>query len=68
MQKLVFKLIEQLDTMSTDIDELKKQTGEWGRSTKGNKQIEATKELNGAMSALFDMTDNGFEEMIDQMK
>ena len=60
------KLIEQLDTMSTDIDELKKQTGEWGEAQ--NKQIEATKELNGAMSALFDMTDNGFEEMIDQMK
>ena len=60
------KLIEQLDTMSTDIDELKKQTGEWGEAQE--KQIEATKELNGAMSALFDMTDNGFEEMIDQMK
>lgn len=60
------KLIEQLDTMSTDIDELKKQTGEWGEAQE--KQIEATKELNGAMSALFDLTDNGFEEMMDQMK
>jgi FtsZ-binding cell division protein ZapB len=60
------KLIEQLDTMSTDIEEVKKQTGEWGEAQQ--EQIKATTELNGAMSALFDLTDNGWETMIDQVK
>lgn len=60
------KLIEQLDTMSTDIEEVKKQTGEWGEAQQ--EQIKATTELNGAMSALFDLTDNGWEAMIDQVK
>lgn len=60
------KLIEQLDTMSTSIDAVKKQTGEWGEAQQA--QIKASAELNDAMSALFDMTDNGFEGMIDQMK
>lgn len=60
------KLIEQLDTMSTDIEEVKKQTGEWGEAQQ--EQIKATNELNGAMSALFDLTDNGWEGMIDQVK
>lgn len=60
------KLIEQLDTMTTDIEEVKKQTGEWGEAQQ--EQIKATNELNGAMSALFDLTDNGLEGMIDQVK
>lgn len=60
------KLIEQLDTMTTDIEEVKKQTGEWGEAQQ--EQIKATNELNGAMSALFDLTDNGWEGMIDQVK
>lgn len=60
------KLIEQLDTMSTSLEEVKKQTGEWGEMQEA--QIKATAELNGAMSALFDVTDNGWEGMIMQMK
>lgn len=60
------KLIEQLDTMTSDIEEVKKQTGEWGEAQQ--EQIKATNELNGAMSALFDLTDNGWEGMIDQVK
>lgn len=60
------QLIEQLDTMSTSLDEVKKQTGEWGEGVEA--QIKATTELKGALSALFDVTDNGFEGMIDSAK
>lgn len=60
------KLIEQLDTMTTDIEKAKEQTGEWGEAQK--EQIKATAELNNAMSALFDVTDKGFESAIDQIK
>ena len=60
------KLIEQLDTMSTSIDEVKKQTGEWGEEQEEN--IKVTAELNGAWSALFDMTDNGWESMVHEVE
>lgn len=60
------KLIEQLDTMSTNLEEVKKQTGEWGEAQTA--QIKATAELNNAMSALFDVTDKGFEGVIDNLK
>ena len=60
------KLIEQLDTMSTDLDKVKEQTGEWGNAQ--SELIQVNTELNGVMSALFDVSDNGFEEMIDQAK
>ena len=60
------KLIEQLDTMSTNLEEVKKQTGEWGEAQTA--QIKATAELNDAMSALFDVTDKGFEGIIDSLK
>lgn len=60
------KLIEQLDTMSTSIDEVKKQTGEWGKEQEEN--IKVTAELNGAWSALFDMTDNGWESMVHEVE
>ena len=59
------KLIEQLDTMSTSLDEVKKQTGEWGKEQEEN--IKVTAELNGAWSALFDMTDNGWESMVHEV-
>ena len=59
------KLIEQLDTMSTSLDEVKKQTGEWGKDQEEN--IKVTAELNGAWSALFDMTDNGWESMVHEV-
>lgn len=60
------KLIEQLDTMSTSLDEVKKQTGEWGKEQAEN--IKVTAELNGAWSALFDMTDNGWESMVHDVE
>ena len=60
------KLIEQLDTMSTSLDEVKKQTGEWGDEQEEN--IKVTAELNGAWSALFDMTDNGWESMVHEVE
>lgn len=60
------KLIEQLDTMSTSLEEVKKQTGEWGKDQE--EDIKAVAELNGAWSALFDMTDNGWEMMIHKVE
>lgn len=60
------KLIEQLDTMSTSLDEVKKQTGEWGKEQEEN--IKVTAELNGAWSAMFDMTDNGWESMVHEVE
>lgn len=60
------QLIEQLDTMSTDIDEVKKQTGEWGEAQEEN--IRLNKELNDYLSTMFDMSQNGFEEMIERGK
>ena len=60
------KLIEQLDTMSTSLEEVKKQTGEWGKAQED--EIKAVAELNGAWSAMFDMTDNGWEMMIHKVK
>lgn len=60
------QLIEQLDTMTTDIEEVKKQTGEWGKTQEEN--IELHKELNSYLSSMFDMSQHGFEEMIEQGK
>lgn len=60
------KLIEQLDTMSTSLEEVKKQTGEWGDEQEDN--IKVTAELNGAWSALFDMTDNGWDSMVHEVE
>lgn len=60
------QLIESLDGISTKMEEVKAQTGEYGELQE--QQIEATKELNDAMSALFDVSQGGFEEMILQVK
>lgn len=60
------QLIEQLDTMSTSLDEVKKQTGEWGETQLEN--IKLHKELNSYLSSMFDMSQHGFEEMIEQGK
>lgn len=60
------ELIKSIETMSIDIEEAKKQTGEWGETQQ--KLIQADKELNDVMSALFDATDNGFESWIDNGK
>lgn len=60
------QLIEQLDTMTTDIAEVKKQTGEWGETQLEN--IKLHKELNTYLSSMFDMSQHGFEEMIEKGK
>ena len=60
------QLIEQLDTMTTDIEEVKKQTGEWGETQLEN--IKIHKELNTYLSSMFDMSQHGFEEMIEKGK
>ena len=60
------QLIEQLDTMSTSLDEVKKQTGAWGETQLEN--IKLHKELNSYLSSMFDMSQHGFEEMIEKGK
>ncbi len=60
------KMIEQLDTMNTDLDKLKGTTGEYGE--KLNEQREANEELNRVLSAMFDMSDKGFGEMLISVK
>ena len=60
------QLIEQLDTMTTDIEEVKKQTGEWGETQL--ESIKLHKELNSYLSSMFDMSQHGFEEMIEKGK
>lgn len=56
------QLIEQLDTMSTSLDEVKKQTGAWGDVQLEN--IKLHKELNTYMSSMFDMSQHGFASII----
>lgn len=56
------QLIEQLDTMSTSIDEVKKQTGTWGDVQLEN--IKLQKELNTYMSSMFDFSQKGFASII----
>lgn len=60
------KMIEQLDTMNTDLDKLKETTGEYGE--KMNEQREANEELNRVLAAMFDMSDKGFGEMLISVK
>ena len=56
------QLIEQLDTMSTSLDEVKKQTGAWGDVQLQN--IKLHKELNTYLSSMFDMSQHGFASII----
>lgn len=60
------QLIEQLDTMTTDIEKVKKQTGEWGETQLEN--IKLHRELNTYLSSMFDMSQHGFEKMIEKGK
>nr|DAU42884.1 MAG TPA: minor tail protein [Caudoviricetes sp.] len=60
------KMIEQLDTMNIDLNKLKDTTGEYGK--KVNEQREANEELNGVMSAMFDMSQKGFGSMLANAK
>ena len=56
------QLIEQLDTMSTSLDEVKKQTGAWGDTQLEN--IKLQKELNTYTSYMFDFSQKGFASII----
>lgn len=60
------KMIEQLDTMNIDLEKLKETTGEWGE--KMAEQKKANEELNKTLSALFDVSDKGFESMLMSVK
>lgn len=60
------ELIKSIETMSTDINEVKEQTGEWGKMQQ--ELIDANTELSNVTTALFDLTDNGFEGWIDKGK
>ena len=60
------QLIEQLDTMSTSLDEVKKQTGAWGKTQEEN--IALQKELNSYMSSMFDFSQKGLGSIIAQGK
>ena len=60
------QMIEQLDTMTKDIEEVKKVTGEYGEATR--EQMEKQKELNNVISSMFDVTDKGFEEALIHVK
>ena len=60
------QMIESLDKISTKLEDVKKQTGEYGELQE--QQLKANKELNDAMSALFDMSQQGFGSMIANVK
>lgn len=60
------QLIEQLDTMTTKIEDVKAVTGEYGQMQE--EQLKASEELNNAMSTLFDMSGKGWEVMTMQIK
>lgn len=56
------QLIEQLDTMTTKLDDVKKQTGAWGKVQEEN--IRLQRELNTYMSSMFDFSQKGFASII----
>lgn len=60
------EMLTMFDQMSTDLEKVKEQTGEYGKMQE--KQIEAQRELNDVTSALFDMSQNGFGGMIANVK
>ena len=60
------ELIKSLAVMTTDIEKVKEQTGEWGKQQE--QMIAANEELRNVTAALFDVTDNGFEGVINQAK
>lgn len=60
------QMIEMLDTMTTKIDDVKAVTGEYGQMQE--EQLEAQRELNDAVSTLFDVSEGGFETVIGYIK
>lgn len=60
------QMIEMLDTMTTKIDDVKAVTGEYGQMQE--EQLDAQRELNDAVSTLFDVSEGGFETVIGHIK
>lgn len=60
------QMIEMLDTMTTKIEDVKAVTGEYGQMQE--EQLEAQRELNDAVSTLFDVSEGGFETVIGYVK
>lgn len=60
------QMIEQLDTMTKSIEEVKAVTGEEGAAMR--EQVKAQTELNNVTSAMFDATDKGFKTITIQAK
>lgn len=58
------EMIESLAEMSTSLEDVKAQTGEYGELLLEN--ISTEEELNNVTAALFDMTDNGWENIKQQ--
>ena len=55
------KLVAELSKMSTDIEEIKKQTGEWGELN--DTLVDKEQLLNQEFASLFDVSQKGFEEL-----
>lgn len=60
------QLIEQLDTMTTRLEDVKRITGEYGESIEEVRK--SNEQLNKALADLFDSSENGFEVMTNQGK
>ena len=60
------ELLKSLADINTNLDDAKKQTGEWGELQQ--ELIDANAGLNNVVAALFDATDNGFESWLDKGK
>lgn len=60
------QMIEMLDTMTTKIEDVKAVTGEYGQMQE--EQLDAQRELNDAVSTLFDVSEGGFETVIGYVK
>ena len=56
------EMIKALDEITTKIEDVKAVTGEYGKLQE--RELEVQGELNGIMSAFFDMSGSGFEEML----
>lgn len=59
-------LAKEIGNINTELEDAVKHTGEWGEMQ--GKLAKSQEELNDAMSALFDVTDEGWETFITQVK
>ena len=61
-----YEMITALEDLSTNLDEVKEQTGENGKVQE--ELIETTKQWNAALQSLFGVSDSGFSHLTDQLK